>query len=141
MPLQKDQRDQVVNHLEEKMFKIKTKLQKQELVQIKKDMIASNKKMQEINERFVSPNSINSSSEAGISYMGTKPMSQPPYTINYIRDRRERVERRANGLPPPEISKKTVKNDEENQSLPELMVCSSLQPPSPRLRNGKRLHS
>ena len=45
MPLQKDQRDQVVNHLEEKMFKIKTKLQKLELVQIKKDMIASNKKI------------------------------------------------------------------------------------------------
>ena len=113
VPLQKDQRDQVVNHLEEKMLKIKTKLQKQELVQIKKDMIASNKKMQEINERFGSPNSVNSSSEAAISYMGTKPMSQPPYTINYIRDRRERVERRANGLPPPEISKKMVKSDEE----------------------------
>ena len=112
------------------MIKLKSKMQKQELFQIRKDMIESNKKMQEINERFCGATSVNTSSDAGMSFVGSPKNDAPPYTINYMRDRKERVERRRKGLAPPSevtLQKRTRSNDNEN-SLPDLMVTSTLNP-------------
>ena len=121
-------------------------------------MIRGNKKLREIKERFVSPTSSQFSNSTGMSYIGNVPLQEPPYTLRYTRDRKERLERRKNGMPinitssiqstsmpPPRRHTVRSKESVHENSLPELnLVAASAMmgvPAPPEVRNTKRIQT
>lgn len=86
-------------------------------------MLQGNNKLQELKERFSSPSESQSVSHTGMNYIGNRPMQEPPYTLSYKRDRKERLERRKNGLPiyqtssMPAPKKRTTRSNDSETSL------------------------
>ena len=69
-----DSRAEVITLIQDMILKLQSKLHRQELTRIKQDMLRSNKKLKEINERFLSdPQKMVASSAAQSSkgYIGS----------------------------------------------------------------------
>ncbi len=100
VPLSSKTQGLLVHYVKDKLDLIRQKKQQEELDHMQKDLVKSDQQMQLLSERFqLNDQELFNSNSNRRSYIGNLPMQEPPYTLNYQKERRERMHRLKNGLP------------------------------------------